>query len=46
MALSLADTLVTAVRLRLWDDLARAAGLATPPLAHFLAHAQRCVMTA
>lgn len=46
MALSLADTLVTAVRLRLWDALAKTAGLATPPLAHFPVHAQRCVMTA
>lgn len=31
-----------AVQLRLWDDQAKAAGLATPPLAHFLARAARC----
>jgi phosphonate degradation associated HDIG domain protein len=31
-----------AVQLRLWDDLAKTAGLATPPLAHFLARARRC----
>lgn len=34
-----------AIRLRQWDDLAKVAGLATPPLAHFLARAQRCVLT-
>ncbi len=33
-----------AVRLRLWDDLAKEAGRATPPLAHFLARAQRCML--
>lgn len=27
-----------AVSLRLWDDAAKAPGLATPPLAHYLAH--------
>jgi len=32
------------VRLRLWDDLAKTAGLATPPLAHFLARARRCAL--
>ena len=32
-----------AVRLRIWDDLAKAQGLETPPLAHFLARARRCV---
>jgi len=30
-----------AVRLRLWDDLAKAEGLVTPTLDHFLARAQR-----
>ena len=32
-----------AVLLRQWDDLAKQAGLATPPLAHFLERASRCV---
>jgi len=31
-----------AVLVRQWDDLAKQAGLATPPLAHFLARAGRC----
>ena len=31
-----------AVRLRVWDDLAKTPGLATPPLSHFLARASRC----
>jgi phosphonate degradation associated HDIG domain protein len=31
-----------AVRLRIWDDLAKAADLETPPLAHYLARASRC----
>ena len=31
-----------AVRLRLWDDLAKQVDLATPPLAHYLARARRC----
>ena len=31
-----------AVRLRVWDDQAKAAGLATPPLAHYLERARRC----
>ena len=35
-----------AVRLRVWDDLAKAEGLATPPLAHFLARARRCALRA
>jgi phosphonate degradation associated HDIG domain protein len=35
-----------AVRLRLWDDLAKATGLATPPLAHFLERARRCALAA
>ena len=33
-----------AVRLRLWDDQAKAAGLETPPLAHFLAVAARVML--
>lgn len=33
-----------AVRLRIWDDLAKTAGLATPPLAHFMERARRCVL--
>jgi phosphonate degradation associated HDIG domain protein len=33
-----------AVRLRLWDDQAKAADALTPPLAHFLARAQRCAL--
>jgi phosphonate degradation associated HDIG domain protein len=35
-----------AVRLRLWDDLAKTAGAATPPLAHFMRIASRCRSTA
>jgi phosphonate degradation associated HDIG domain protein len=31
-----------AVRLRVWDDLAKVEGLATPPLSHFLERARRC----
>lgn len=31
-----------AVQLRLYDDRAKTAGLATPPLAHYLARARRC----
>ena len=31
-----------AVLVRQWDDLAKQAGLATPPLAHFMARAARC----
>mgnify|MGYP003584093199 CR=1 FL=1 len=31
-----------AVQLRLWDDLAKEAGRATPPLAHYLERARRC----
>jgi phosphonate degradation associated HDIG domain protein len=31
-----------AVQLRVWDDAAKTAGLATPPLSHFLARARRC----
>jgi phosphonate degradation associated HDIG domain protein len=35
-----------AVLLRQWDDLAKQAGLATPPLAHFLMRAARCALPA
>ena len=35
-----------AVRLRLWDDRAKVAGLATPPLAHYLERARRCALAA
>ena len=31
-----------AVRVRLWDDQAKAADMATPRLAHFMARARRC----
>jgi phosphonate degradation associated HDIG domain protein len=31
-----------AVRVRIWDDLAKAEGLATPTLAYFLGRASRC----
>jgi phosphonate degradation associated HDIG domain protein len=33
-----------AVRLRIWDDRAKTAGLATPPLAHFLKRARFCAL--
>lgn len=33
-----------AVRLRVWDDLAKTEGLATPPLSHFLMRARRCAI--
>ena len=33
-----------AVQLRLWDDLAKEAGLPTPPLSHFLERARRCLV--
>ena len=33
-----------AVMLRQWDDLAKQAELATPPLAHFMARAARCAL--
>jgi phosphonate degradation associated HDIG domain protein len=33
-----------AVRLRIWDDLAKTAGLSTPPLAHFLKRARYCAI--
>ncbi|MFM1856647.1 MAG: hypothetical protein RLZ83_1956 [Pseudomonadota bacterium] len=35
-----------AVRLRLWDDQAKVAGLPTPPLSHFLGRARRCALAA
>ena len=35
-----------AVRLRLWDDRAKVAGLPTPPLSHFLDRARRCALAA
>lgn len=35
-----------AVRLRIWDDLAKKEGLPTPPLAHFLDRARRCALRA
>lgn len=35
-----------AVRLRIWDDLAKSEGLATPPLSHFLERARRCALVA
>ena len=31
-----------AVRLRIWDDLAKTAGVPTPPLSHYLNRARRC----
>ena len=33
-----------ALRLRQWDDLAKTAGAATPPLQHFLQRAARCTL--
>jgi phosphonate degradation associated HDIG domain protein len=33
-----------AVRLRVWDDRAKMAGLKTPPLAHYLERAGRCAL--
>ena len=33
-----------AVRLRLWDDLAKSATATTPPLAHFITRARRCAL--
>ena len=33
-----------AVRLRIWDDLAKTAGAPTPPLSHFIARARRCAL--
>jgi phosphonate degradation associated HDIG domain protein len=34
-----------AVQLRMWDDAAKAAGMKTPPLSHFLIRARRCSVT-
>ena len=33
-----------AVRLRIWDDLAKTAGAPTPPLSHFMSRARRCAL--
>lgn len=33
-----------AVRVRLWDDLAKSADTVTPPLAHFIDRARRCAL--
>ena len=33
-----------AVRLRLWDDVAKVADAVTPPLQHFIARARRCAL--
>lgn len=33
-----------AVKVRLWDDLAKAPDLETPPLSHYLARARRCML--
>jgi phosphonate degradation associated HDIG domain protein len=35
-----------AVQVRLWDDLAKSADLPTPPLSHYLARAQNCMLAA
>jgi phosphonate degradation associated HDIG domain protein len=35
-----------AVRLRIWDDQAKAGGLPTPPLSHYLDRARRCALGA
>ena len=35
-----------AVQLRLWDDMAKIAGLRTPSLKHFLLYAERCALKA
>ena len=35
-----------AVRLRVWDDLAKAEGLVTPPLSHFMQRAEQCTLKA
>jgi phosphonate degradation associated HDIG domain protein len=34
-----------AVRVRIWDDLAKDATRATPPLSHYLTRARRCAVT-
>jgi phosphonate degradation associated HDIG domain protein len=33
-----------AVRLRVWDDLAKTGGLPTPPLSHYMARARACAL--
>ena len=33
-----------AVKLRIWDDLAKTEGLATPPLSHYLDRSRRCAV--
>ncbi|MEY3639610.1 MAG: hypothetical protein RIR68_2743, partial [Pseudomonadota bacterium] len=35
-----------AVRLRLWDDLAKQPSLQTPGLSHYMQIARRCALTA
>jgi phosphonate degradation associated HDIG domain protein len=35
-----------AVRVRIWDDLAKAEEMVTPPLSHFLERARRCALQA
>ena len=35
-----------AVRLRIWDDLAKTDGLITPPLSHFMQRASQCALKA
>ena len=35
-----------AVRLRIWDDLAKTEGLSTPPLGHFMQRAAQCALKA
>ncbi len=35
-----------AVRLRIWDDLAKTASASTPPLSHFMTRARRCALGA
>lgn len=40
----LQDGAEQAVRLRLWDDRAKTAGVATPPLTHFLDRAASCAL--
>jgi len=34
-----------AVRLRIWDDLAKSADAQTPELSHYLARARRCTLS-
>ena len=34
-----------AVRLRIWDDLAKDADMPTPPLSHFIERARRCALS-